>query len=135
MATSLCGLRRVRYSLPSVARRAAGETSPSPVYGAALLMRLGSYSPSRVRIPESPRVEPVCMLARALSARSSMDRASDYGSEGWGFESLRARFTIKAFTSGNRGDGLLLSHFRRLFFPAFGTVVLRWCSAVPPDPC
>ena len=25
------------------------------------------------------------------SARSSMDRASDYGSEGWGFESLRAR--------------------------------------------
>ena len=24
-------------------------------------------------------------------ARSSMDRASDYGSEGWGFESLRAR--------------------------------------------
>ena len=42
---------------------AAGETSPSPVYGAALLMRLGSYSPSRVRIPESPRVEPVCMLA------------------------------------------------------------------------
>jgi hypothetical protein len=26
-----------------------------------------------------------------LSARSSTDRASDYGSEGWGFESLRAR--------------------------------------------
>ncbi len=25
------------------------------------------------------------------SARSSMDRASDYGSEGWGFDSLRAR--------------------------------------------
>src|SRR5207245_10982150 len=24
-------------------------------------------------------------------ARSSMDRASDYGSEGWGFNSLRAR--------------------------------------------
>ena len=24
-------------------------------------------------------------------ARSSTDRASDYGSEGWGFESLRAR--------------------------------------------
>ena len=44
--------------------RAAGETSPSLVYGAALLMRLGSYSPSRVRIPESPRVEPVCMLAK-----------------------------------------------------------------------
>ncbi len=39
-----------------------GETSPSPVYGAALLMRLGFYSPSRVRIPESPRITPVCML-------------------------------------------------------------------------
>ena len=26
-----------------------------------------------------------------MSARSSMDRASDYGSEGWGFDSLRAR--------------------------------------------
>ena len=29
--------------------------------------------------------------AERQSARSSMDRASDYGSEGWGFESLRAR--------------------------------------------
>src|SRR5271167_1519174 len=26
-----------------------------------------------------------------IGARSSTDRASDYGSEGWGFESLRAR--------------------------------------------
>ena len=25
-------------------------------------------------------------------SRGSMDRASDYGSEGWGFESLRGRF-------------------------------------------
>ena len=30
------------------------ETSPSLVYGAALLMRLGPNGPSRVRIPESP---------------------------------------------------------------------------------
>ena len=28
-------------------------------------------------------------------ARSSTDRASDYGSEGWGFESLRARYRIR----------------------------------------
>jgi hypothetical protein len=28
---------------------------------------------------------------RVCCARSSTDRASDYGSEGWGFESLRAR--------------------------------------------
>ena len=44
--------------------QATGETSPSLVYGAALLMRLGAYTPSRVRIPESPRVKPVCMLAK-----------------------------------------------------------------------
>ena len=31
------------------------------------------------------------MVEDAFSARGSMDRASDYGSEGWGFESLRAR--------------------------------------------
>ena len=30
-------------------------------------------------------------LRGTTSARSSMDRASDYGSEGWGFDSLRAR--------------------------------------------
>ena len=28
-------------------------------------------------------------------ARSSMDRASDYGSEGWGFESLQARTVLR----------------------------------------
>ncbi len=30
------------------------EASPSPVYGAALLMRFGSYRPSRVQIPPPP---------------------------------------------------------------------------------
>ena len=33
----------------------------------------------------------VLILSGVASARGSMDRASDYGSEGWGFESLRAR--------------------------------------------
>ncbi len=38
------------------------------------------------------------MLAdNRTSARSSTDRASDYGSEGWEFESLRARHTKTAF--------------------------------------
>ena len=37
-------------------------------------------------------------------ARSSTDRASDYGSEGWGFESLRAR-TSEA--GSDHGTGLL----------------------------
>src|SRR2546428_9160582 len=32
-----------------------------------------------------------CLSDRTDRARSSMDRASDYGSEGWGFKSLRAR--------------------------------------------
>src|SRR2546427_13148736 len=32
-----------------------------------------------------------CLSDRTNRARSSMDRASDYGSEGWGFNSLRAR--------------------------------------------
>ena len=34
-------------------------------------------------------LDPAGMLMR--SAGSSMDRASDYGSEGWGFDSLPAR--------------------------------------------
>jgi hypothetical protein len=37
----------------------------------------------------------------AACARSSMDRASDFGSEGWGFKSLRAhqetRYTMDLF--------------------------------------
>src|SRR5947207_15067680 len=45
---------------------------------------------------------PVCTLARHC-ARSSTDRASDYGSEGWGFESLRARNIIRRLACGNAG--------------------------------
>src|ERR1700722_6391903 len=42
------------------------------------------------------RSEPITTTALdavccSVCARSSTDRASDYGSEGWGFESLRAR--------------------------------------------
>jgi hypothetical protein len=33
-------------------------------------------------------------MQKQASARSSTDRASDYGSEGLGFESLRAHFII-----------------------------------------
>ena len=50
----LCPARRGSGILGVRRLRAAGETSPSLVYGAALLMRLGFYRPSRVRIPESP---------------------------------------------------------------------------------
>ena len=39
-----------------------------------------------------------------LSARSSMDRASDYGSEGWGFESLRARCSPESAAIQRTGE-------------------------------
>ena len=57
-----------------------------------------------------------------------MDRASDYGSEGWGFESLRARFQIKAVTSANAGRGLDS-------FPEYAAIfhhVGAWCSDGAP---
>lgn len=34
-------------------------------------------------------------LPIAERARSSMDRASDFGSDGWGFDSLRARHSFR----------------------------------------
>ena len=43
--------------------------------------------PTRVPFGRRPRR----LAARTHCARSSMDRASDYGSEGWEFDSLRAR--------------------------------------------
>ena len=145
--------------------RTAEETSPSPVYGAALLMRLGFIAPpgfeSRslrsaswrrhlgatlvvlVASPTGWQVASDTMLesttggpgraanawtCRCACARSSMDRASDYGSEGWGFESLRARQSEKAVTSGNVGGGLLRSHLR----PPTSRLVGPWCSDVAP---
>ena len=45
-------------------------------------------------MPRPPgALDPAGMLMR--SAGSSMDRASDYGSEGWGFDSLPARYQGK----------------------------------------
>ena len=59
-------------------------------------LRVRSEAPARVEEDVAklrPRrgggVDDLGMLTG--SARSSMDRASDYGSEGWGFDSLRAR--------------------------------------------
>ena len=39
----------------------------------------------------SPVGHPKVAVTVRFGARSSMDRASDFGSEGWEFESLRAR--------------------------------------------
>src|SRR5674476_4692 len=44
-------------------------------------------------------------------ARSSTDRASDYGSEGWGFESLRARSVETDETRAPEMFGALVSSF------------------------
>src|SRR5215218_8393130 len=60
------------------------EASPSLVYGARLLSGFGVHPPSCVRIALPP-----------LCAASSTDRAPDYGSGGWGFESLAARQTCR----------------------------------------
>src|SRR2546427_8934881 len=58
-----------------------------------------------------------CLSDRTTRARSSMDRASDYGSEGWGFNSLRARHhhmghaaavqELKTRLAGGRAGALL----------------------------
>src|SRR5256885_1558145 len=75
-----------RRWMPGVAMRTPSfgaprrERSPSPVYGAGLLNRLGA-SPRGFESPPL-RGAPVAQL----------DRASDYGSEGWGFESLSAHW-------------------------------------------
>lgn len=47
------------------------EASPSPVYGAALLMRFGTSIPSRVQIPPPPRQDP--------KPRSTRTGASAFG--------------------------------------------------------
>ena len=88
---------------------AAGPGTPSRACGSSG----GGGFPSRVR-------ERVVFRRRCAGrsgcdncARSSTDRASDYGSEGWGFESLRARSvlrqTTRPLTSGNAGGGLARS--------------------------
>ena len=37
-----------------------------------------------------------------------MDRASDYGSEGWGFESLRARFAYLLVRTSWKADDVVM---------------------------
>src|ERR1700730_17455635 len=60
---------------------AVGLKPPQPRRG-----RLGGR-----RLMGRPATVPAALYFLGTSARSSTDRASDYGSEGWGFESLRAR--------------------------------------------
>src|SRR6185503_21312167 len=74
------------------------------------------------RRPEVQILSPPPMLTRRpynlmTCARSSTDRASDYGSEGWGFESLRARHlsaeTLKAPIATRPSVDTFRHHFPR----------------------
>src|SRR4029078_2790427 len=56
------------------------------------------------------------MLEVAARARSSMDRASDFGSEGWGFKSLRAHHYI---SSGRINEHQELTHRLELNYRLF----------------
>ena len=62
-------------------------------------------SPSKATGGSNPLASAVADSSAAqlkTCARSSTDRASDYGSEGWGFESLRARAAQRRFPSSWR---------------------------------
>src|SRR2546429_9885898 len=63
-------------TMPGVQR----EASPSLVYGAGLLIPLGGNPLERSNRSASANEAPVAQV----------DRVPDYGSGGWGFESLRA---------------------------------------------
>ena len=114
-SSALPSLRRAAYRRGSAASGppvASGpeERWPSQVEGAPLLREYGPKSSSWVRIPPSPPAAyrlavttswwlrspavgrvPGGSYTRAAALVAQLDRASDYGSEGWGFESLRAR--------------------------------------------
>ncbi len=81
------------------------EASPSLVYGAALLMRFGVTPHPGFKSRSLRKAEPLeDRLQLNTRARSSTDRASDYGSEGCRFESCRAHSRSEPL-SGNR-EGL-----------------------------
>ena len=58
--------------------------------GTRLLSEYGDNTPSRVRIPPSP-LRPPTICGRCNAPVAQLDRASVYGTEGQGFESLLAR--------------------------------------------
>jgi hypothetical protein len=61
------------------------EASPSLVYGAGLLIPLGGNPLERSNRSASAKEQ-----EWEQAPVAQVDRVSDYGSEGWGFESLRA---------------------------------------------
>ena len=67
-------------------------------------------------------------LAGTTSTRSSTDRASDYGSEGWEFESLRVRQYDHLASISSLGDG------RHNFAVVHGCLELIWGQLVSAMP-
>ena len=63
-------------------------------------------TPNFSRADGAGNVSPAALVAQ-------LDRASDYGSEGWGFESLRARFTDSLSKPQQRIDPLGLDPLDR----------------------
>ena len=78
---------------------AAGETQHSLAPCSWRATHRGSYRADQRRTVVARGV----VDCSGTSARSSTDRASDYGSEGWGFESLRARPGQRPLTASGRG--------------------------------
>ena len=78
-----------------------GGTAAGAVQIPRAPVRIGSISSSANQMlshavrrrgrPEPGTTKALDAVCCIVCARSSTDRASDYGSEGWGFESLRAR--------------------------------------------
>ena len=86
------------------------EASPSLVYGAALLMRLGASTPSRVRIPEPPPVDDSTLAGHVpprrqagvildLQARGDIFSkiTNRYGRAAWPSDTARRRIHRKIF--------------------------------------
>ncbi len=90
--------RSARRGSTRVHRRACAGALCRPdgeILEPRLVRSSGTASGVAVRACVSPRLGAVTPIrldsTGSTCARSSTDRASDYGSEGWGFESLRAR--------------------------------------------
>ena len=111
----------------SLERRAGGRRRPGRPEGDAGLRRRRdpAVRPRRAcrggrRPPGTFRPLATVLARRAVdcaapSARSSTDRASDYGSEGWGFESLRAR-------PGQRDHAIRPEVFALVIWPHFSRI-------------
>src|SRR5690349_2679647 len=94
---------RLLFNYPDVAEAAIVGSLDPQAWAPAPVRPLRCRRPSsrrcaevlaRLRRQHAPWVLGLPYTAESC-ARSSTDRASDYGSEGWGFESLRARHHIR----------------------------------------